>query len=161
MAGMKIKKVVAAVAVLLAAGLTVLLIVRHAHRYQGPSHFPKSVWVSAGTSEPVSALETACWAALHGDGATMLASLTPELQDQARKDWEKKGRPKGLSLEDYLAAAAKRPASNILGFRVLGLQVVDRHEVLVHVFIQGWWHQATLRLRKIGPDWKVAEFRWG
>ena len=156
----KTKKAVGILTVTLIAGAVAMLAMHYAHRYKGPSHFPKSAWVSAGFGDPVSALETACWAGMHGDGKTMLASLTPELQLPLKKAWEKNAKAQGISLEDFFASHAAPIFGGVLGFRVLNEHAVNDQEAVVQVYIQGWWHKATIKMRKIGEEWKVAGFLW-
>jgi hypothetical protein len=148
-------------AVLLVASVIVMVIIHRERQYKGPSHFPKTAWASAGTADPVSALETACWATQNGDGKAMLASITPELQAPLRKAWERSEVAKQMSLEDFFALKAEKPASIVIGFRVLGVRMVNDHQALVHVYIQGWWDKETIHMRKIGNDWKVAGFSMG
>jgi len=156
----KTKKAVAVVAVMLAACLALLELMRHEHRYKGPSHFPKATWVSAGSADPLSALETACWAGVHGDGKTMLASLTPDMQAPLQKAWAKAAKAQGITLEDFFASRAQGVFQWVLGFRVLDLQALNDHEALVHVYIQGLWHKATFKMRKVDGEWKVADVKW-
>ena len=157
----KIKKIAVVLAVLLMAGLVVVLIIHHAREYRGPSHFPKTAWVSAGAADPVSALETACYATVQGDGKTMLASLTPELQAPLQKAWEKSAKAQGMTLEDFFASKTRKFFDDVLGFRVLGLKNVNDHQALVQVYVQGWWFKVTFNMRKIGSEWKVAGLRRG
>ncbi len=157
----KTKKVVAVLAVVLVAGMAAWLAIRHAHQYRGRGHYPKSTWVAAGFAEPVPALETAGWAAIHGDGKMLLASLTPEFQAPLRKDWEASAKAQGQSPEDYSATHVRKILDSLLGFRVLGERRVNNHEVLVHVYIQGLWMKATFRMKKIDNEWKVAGVNGG
>jgi hypothetical protein len=159
MAWTRAKKITAGLAVLLLAGVVVVLVLRYHRQYHGPSHFPKGAWADAGTRDPVSALESAAYAAAQGDGKTLLASLTPELQAAVHRAWAMQGKAKGLSEEDFLAADARRYSPSILGFRVLGEQVVKPDQVRLLIYVQGWWYKMPVALKRIGNEWKIAGFR--
>lgn len=157
----KAKKIVTVLAVLLVAGLAVIWGLHYKHQYHGPSHFPRTAWASAGSADPVAALETASWAAAHGDGKTMLASLTPALQKALQNAWEKSAKAQGMSEEDFLASHVSRFFSSVLGFRVLNEQVVKPDQVRLQIYVQGWWQKVTVTMKKIDKEWKVAGLRGG
>jgi RNA polymerase sigma factor (sigma-70 family) len=158
MAWTKAKTAIAiSAAVILAAGTTTLVI-QHQHRAQARTDFPKSSWALAGYADPALALETVLWAGNHADGKTLLASMTPDLQQQLQQRFGGELQKRGLSLEEFFTQSAKGHVSAITGFRVLNQEVVADNQIILHLYVQGKEREDTFKMKKIGNEWKLDQF---
>ncbi len=142
--------------VLLAAGTTTTVVVRHEQHLRSQTEFPRSTWGFAGNADPASALKTVVWAESLGDGRTLLANMTPELQEQLRQRYANELKQQGVSLEEIVARKAKAAADKITGFYIWGRQVVS-NQVLLRVWLAGEGRNATFKMRQVGGEWKLDE----
>jgi hypothetical protein len=132
------------------------------HRNHHPGaqvDFPRSSWMNAGYADPVSAFETSFWAASQNDGKTLLASLSPDLQQQLGLNLTRAG----ISPEDFLSQD-KNSASHlngVAGFHVVKSEVVSDTEVRLHLSIQGKQGERTFKMKKVGNEWKMDDFPTG
>jgi RNA polymerase sigma factor (sigma-70 family) len=145
-------------AVILTAGTATTLVVTHQNKLKTQTEFPGSAWKFAGYADPASALVTAFWAGKQGNGKIIVASLTPELQQQLQQRFGPELTKRGMSLEDFFTQSSKKRVSKITGFRVLGQTVVAPDEVDLRVFAQGKESEETFKLKKIGNEWKMDRF---
>ena len=143
-------------AVLLAGGAATTSVI-HQHS-KARTDFPRSSWGFAGYVNPVSAFETTFWAVSRSDGKTILASLTPGLQQQLRQDLARMKQSR--SPEEYLSQdrnSADR-LKGVTGFRVLKSEAVSDGEVLLHLSVQGKPDELAFKMKKIGNEWKMDDF---
>jgi hypothetical protein len=147
------------VAAILALGTTATLIGRHNHQAGSQTDFPRSSWKNAGFADPVSAFETAFWAASQNDGKTLLASLSPDLQQQTGLYL----RRAGMSPEEFLSQD-KNSASHlkgVTGFHIIKSEVISDNEVHLHLSIEGKQSEKIFKMKKIGDEWKMDDFPTG
>jgi RNA polymerase sigma factor (sigma-70 family) len=150
--------IVVSAAVILVAGTTTTLIIQHQHHVKVRTDFPKSSWALAGYADPASALETILWAGNHADGKTLLASMTPDLQQQLQQRFGDDLQKQGISLEEFFTRSAKNHVSTVTGFRVLSQQIVTDDKIILHLYVQGKEREDTFKMKKIGNEWKLDQF---
>jgi RNA polymerase sigma factor (sigma-70 family) len=173
MAWSKVKTaIVAGVAIILAAGTATTLVIQH---HQPPTDFPRSSWANAGYADPASSLETHFWALSQGDGQTVLASMSPDLQ-QAYEEIRQK---LGMSWDEFVSRVYASNVSGLAGFRILKSEVVrvpkgwspgtikltdyqNLHpdagwddQIRLHLSITGKPDEQEFQMKKIGNEWKV------
>jgi len=151
--------IVVGVAAILVAGTTTTLIVHRNHPAVAQTDFPRASWKNAGYADPVSAFETAFWASSQNDGKTLLASLSPDLQQQLGLNLTRAG----ISPEDFLSQD-KNTASHlngVAGFHVVKSEVVSDGEVRLHLSIEGKQGEKIFKMKKVGDGWKMDDFPTG
>ena len=108
---------------------------------------------------PVSAFDTAFWAGSQSDGKTLLASLSPDLQQKLGLNLTRAS----ISPEEFLSQD-KNSASRlngITGFHVVKSEVISDNEVHLHLSIQGKEGEQIFKMKKIGDEWKMDDFPTG
>ena len=147
------------ITVFLALGTATTLVVHQARHSKKPTDFPRSSWRNAAYADPASAFETAFWATDRSDGPTILASLTPELQQKLGQDV----RRAGISPENFLSQAKNSVdhLNGITAFRIVRLDAVSSTEVDLHVLMDGRQGDYSFKMKKIGNEWKMDRFPSG
>ena len=143
-------------AAILAVGTTTTLMVHHNHHAGAQTDFPRSSWTNAGYADPVSGFETAFWATSQDDGKILLASLSPDLQQQLEQNLTRTG----ISPDDFLSQDknSARHLNGVAGFHVVKSEVVSDNEVRLHLLIQGKQGEQIFKMKKVGNEWKMADF---
>jgi len=157
MAWAKAKTAVAiGVAIFMAAGATTTLMVRLKNPAVAQTDFPRSSWKNAGYADPVSAFETAIWATSQSDGKILLASLTPDLQQQLGLNLAHAR----MSPEDFLSQPKNSAdhLNGINGFHISKLKAVSEGDVRLGISIEGKSREKTFTMKKTGNEWKLDEF---
>ncbi|HEY4414371.1 MAG TPA: hypothetical protein VGO57_01670 [Verrucomicrobiae bacterium] len=91
----------------------------------------KESWASSGYSTPEAALETMLWATLHGDVATVRASLTPvELARRNNGAWKNK-------TDSEIANAGMQGLSQVSGLQILNLQMMSEDDAHFTLYVSG------------------------
>jgi RNA polymerase sigma factor (sigma-70 family) len=129
--------IVAAVAVILAAGTTTLA-VKHQHRAKEPMMY----------ATPEAALQSSLLAMSKGDMKMVLASFTPEFQ---KAFMETAGKGKS---ESDLAAQNIKIAAMIGNFQAVSNEVISSDETILH-FLSSQMGAATVPMKKIEGEWKI------
>jgi RNA polymerase sigma factor (sigma-70 family) len=150
--------IVVSTVIILTAGTTTTLVIQNEHHVKVQTDFPKSSWTLAGYADPALALETVLWAGNHADGKTLLASMTPDLQQQLRQRFGDELQKQGISLEEFFTRSAKNHVSTVTGFRVLNQQIVADDQIILHLYVQGKEREDTFKMKKIGNEWKLDQF---
>ena len=148
--------IVVGLAALLVAGTTATLLVKHQHRIQFQTNFPRSSWVNAGYASPEFALETFFWAQSQGDGKVYLASMTSDFQKRLERKFGNELKEQAVSLNEFLAQKSKEDVRPVTGFNIWGRQVVS-NEAILRVWISGKEKDVTFKMRKVGTEWKLED----
>ncbi len=114
-----------------------------------PATVPKELWSFVGYGTPAAAIESTLWALDRGEARTFLAGCAPDLAQQLTREWG------GLSDSD-LAAAARDQVSRINGYRIVDQLPISDSEVVVMVYGAGSGNISSMRLLRVGDDWKYA-----
>jgi hypothetical protein len=141
-------------AVLVACVITAVVLIFFHHR----ADFPKSSWASAGHADAPSALATVFDAASRGDGAKVLASISPDLQQKFQKDFGAQMQQQGVSMADLLSQVAGQMMSGISGFHIVSQRIISDDRINLRVQLQGKQGVSTFKMKKIGGEWKLDDF---
>jgi RNA polymerase sigma factor (sigma-70 family) len=112
----------------------------------GQTEFPRSTWRFAGFGDPVSAFQSTMWAVGNDDVKTMVATVSPALQQNFA------GKP------DYQIITPKDQVDfgRMTGYRILNKQVVSDHEVVFETYAEGLDQTRKFSVQRIGGEWKLA-----
>jgi len=160
MAWTKAKTAIAfGIAAILVAGTATTAMVHHNHHAVGQTDFPRSSWKNAGYADPVSAFETAFWAASRNDGKVLFYSLSPDLQQSL----EQRAKRDGGSPEEFLSQNQNSAdhLNGVTGFHILKSEMVSDSEVRLHLSIEGRQVEQTFAMKRIGKEWKMDSFPSG
>ncbi|HWD92232.1 MAG TPA: sigma-70 family RNA polymerase sigma factor [Verrucomicrobiae bacterium] len=148
---------ISVVAILAASTVTTLEVHRQYSRTL--SEFPRSSWAAAGYADPVSAFKTSLWAAVQGDGKTLLASCSPRMQGDttAKVGRQMAAQGKSLSPEELFTDVGHRFVDGVTGFRILDDKTVSSGQVVLRVYLEGRGEEQTITLKKIGDEWKMDD----
>ncbi|EEF61579.1 hypothetical protein [Pedosphaera parvula] len=109
----------------------------------------KENWVFAGYATPESALQSAVWAMSKGDPKTFIASLSPEMQTEMKKEWDQKP-------ESQIAAEGKEGMQKITGYRIQSTKTISADEVILSMHLEGEDKVEDLTMKRLGSEWKLA-----
>jgi RNA polymerase sigma factor (sigma-70 family) len=116
--------------------------------------FPREAWAFAGYTNPENAVVSLASAALAGDLATFLNSLTPEFQAKQWEKWKGDGKNE-TQIRDNLVKEFGRTET----IRILNRENISENEIVLSLLIDnGGGHRETPRMRvqRIGDEWKMA-----
>lgn len=143
--------VVAGATVLLALGTTTLVVQHQQPRMPKPepvstgqTEFPKGTWHFAGYGDPESAFESCMWAFGNNDSRTLLASMTPGMQE----------RFKGKAV---LSGKDQDEVRQMTGYRIVSKQGLSPDEVVLEVAVDGQGQGANekkIYLQRVGTEWR-------
>ena len=154
--------IVAATAVILAAGTTTAVI-QYQHHVATRNDVSRAAWVFSGYGDPKSAVLTFLYAIRQADGEQILAGCTPELQQNFQQNFGKQAQAKGKTLSEFLADELPARLKSTTGIRILSQLPVAADRIEFRVLALGeraplggkGEHQITVR--KIGDEWKVDQ----
>jgi RNA polymerase sigma factor (sigma-70 family) len=144
--------VVAGAVILLATGTTAII------QYQrqqlpkpqpiasGQTEFPKASWHFAGYSNPESAFQSGMWAVAHDDAKTLVASVSPAMQEKFA----------GKQAAEIISAKDQADFAKMSGYRILDKQVVSENEVTFEMYAEGLDQTQKFSVQRIGGEWKFG-----
>ena len=138
--------IVAGMVVILTAGTTTTLIVKHQRRMEEP--LPQSSWAFVNYATPEATFQSSLWAMSKGDIKTLTASYTMEFKNQFM---ETAGKGKS---DNELATMFAQIAAMISDFQVVSNDVVSSDEIILH-FRSSRMGNALVPMKKIGNEWKI------
>ena len=121
-----------------------------------PDYLPKASLAFVGYDNPDSAIRSGLWAYTTLDGKTILASFSPERQEE----WLKAHKtPEGVA-----AQVARCPVGanmdKVKGFRILGKQTPSDSVAYYTVYVEGLDITFKEKFKRIGSEWKSdGEFK--
>jgi hypothetical protein len=148
---------------------------------QPQTDFPRSSWANAGYADPASALETYFWASSRNDGKTILASMSPDYQNEEQQAYGDVIQKLGISFEEFVSRFYASNVAGITGFRILKSEAmsvpegwrpgtarltdyqnlhpdaVSEDQVHLHLSIAGKPDEQVFVMKKIGNEWKVDD----
>jgi RNA polymerase sigma factor (sigma-70 family) len=140
--------------ILLAIGTTTLLVQPGQARLPKPqpvsagqTEFPRASWHYAGYDNPESAFETCMWAFGNNDSRTLLASMTPGMQQTFQ------GRT-------VLSEKDQAEVGKMTGYRILNKQALSADKVMLEVVTDGngqgpkGTNSKKVYLQRVGTEWK-------
>ena len=148
--------IVAAAGVILVAGTTTLIF-QPRHHFAIQRDIPRDSWVFAGYGDPESTLVSFLWAVRQADGDKILASCSPELQQEFQAHFGEQAQARGESLSEFIAQDARPHFESFSGIRVLSLSPVAADRIEMHVFALGEEKEHLMTVRKIRNEWKVDQ----
>jgi Domain of unknown function (DUF4878) len=110
---------------------------------------PKENWAFAGYASPESTVQSAIWAVSQGDLKTFLGSLTPEMQEEIKKEW-------GQKSEAEIAAEGKAETQKTKGYQIQNTQTISPDEVVLSLQMDGKETSEEMTVKRIGTEWKLA-----
>jgi hypothetical protein len=116
--------------------------------------FARESWTAAGYADPRSALETAVYSVTKGDVQGYATSVSPELLAAKQKEIADQMQLTGKSLSD-LEAETVQQYSAVTGYRILDERTVSDDQVIMSIYLDGVGVQKSVRMKKIGDDWKL------
>jgi RNA polymerase sigma factor (sigma-70 family) len=154
MAWTKMKtSVVVSVVILLAAGTTAVMVQHQRQRLpkpqpvaSGQTEFPKTSWHFAGYANPESAFQSCMWAVANGDVKTLVASVSPAMQEKFA----------GKRDSEIIAAKDHEDFAKITGYRILDRQDLSENEVVFEMYAEGLEQTQKFSVQRIGGEWKFG-----
>jgi hypothetical protein len=152
----KLTTALATGAVILAAGTAGTILFSNSN---AELDLPAATWKFAGYGTPAAAVETLAFSARRGDGATVLASLSPACQQEFREVVAQAKRG-GVSVEKFFAQTLGPQFKDRTGIRILKTEVLWTNQVLLDVALRGGkkGHDQWLKVCLFGDEWKIDDF---
>jgi hypothetical protein len=116
--------------------------------------FPREAWSFAGYKNPENTVVSLASAALAGDLAMFLSSLTPEFQAKQWEKWKSDGKNE-TQIRDNLVKEFGRTET----IRILNKENISENEIILSLLIDnggGRRETPKMKVQRIGDDWKMA-----
>jgi RNA polymerase sigma factor (sigma-70 family) len=156
MAWTKAKTTVCGV-IILAVGTATTLLVQHQRHSTTRNDVSRAAWAYSGYGDPKSTVVSFLWAIRQADGKQILASCSPELQQEFQKRFEKQMGASGKSLSEFLAQDAPAHFNHTAGIRILEQKPVSTDQIALRVWALGEQKEHLVTVRKIGDEWKMDQ----